>query len=373
MRATVADILAVINALAPGDLAEQWDNCGLQIGRRDWPVERIHVALDPLPEVISEACTSKADLLVTHHPLIFKPLKRVELDTPIGAAVQACITNRLAVIGAHTNLDSARGGTNDELARRIGLQHLRALKPPERSSRVKLAVYVPVGHEDRCLEALFQTRAGRIGGYSCCSFRSRGRGTFCPGSQSEPFIGQTGAVSHVDELKIEAVVDRRDLDRTVEQLRQAHPYETMAYDVYPVARHEETGEGLGRIGVLPRTLRLDELAQQVKQIDGAGAVKIAGDPALQVITVAVCTGSGGGLLPVFLGSTAQVYISGDLHYHDARTIEAFGRGLIDIGHFASEHLIVAPLAEKLAQKLMEQGMDVHVGVSSVERDPFQMA
>ncbi len=373
MAATVADIIRVMESLAPSSLAEDWDNPGLQVGHRNQPVRTVTVALDPLPEVVAAACEQKSDLLITHHPLIFNPLKSLDLNTPAGAVIQKALQHGLAIFSAHTNFDSAAGGLNDILALKIGLENLIPLVPrraARESGMCKLAVYVPFGYEQKISDALFETSAGKIGDYSCCSFRNKGTGTFRPETGALPFIGKIGEISHTDEIRIEAVVPESDVSHIVAHIRKSHPYQTMAYDVYPLLSAERLPEGLGRVGELEEETALKTFALRIKEILGLRAVKMTGKPDLPVRKAAVCTGSGSGLMRAFFASDAQVYISGDLRYHDARDAEAAGRGLVDIGHFASEHLMVEVLAQRLAEILSESGTDVSVNACNLEYDPF---
>jgi len=393
MAATVADIINIMESIAPSRLAEEWDNAGLQVGQKDWPVKKVRVALDPSPEVVDDACKHNADLLVTHHPLIFKPLKSVNFSTPTGSILHQAILHRLAIFSAHTNLDNAFGGVNDVLGSKIGIHHLKPLKKPdspvfkipiglpplkkgetpqgggEDAASYKLVVYVPAGYEDSILNALFETTAGNIGEYSCCSFRNQGKGTFRPGKSAKPFTGKIGEITHADEIRIESVVSEPDLPGIVEHLRKQHPYQTMAYDVYPLLS-SESRHGTGRIGDLPESLTLAAFAGKIKENLKLGYVKVAGDPDLQVKKAALCSGSGSSLMNAFFSSGAQVYISGDLRYHDAKDAEAAGRGLIDIGHFASEHLMVEVLTERISKILSETGTDVKVEACGLEKDPF---
>lgn len=369
MSATVGDFIDIMEGFAPIGLAEPWDNVGLQAGHRDWRVKRIWTALDPLPEVIAAACSNKVDLLVTHHPLIFKPLKRLDFAEPIGRCILHAIENRLAVYAAHTNFDSAAGGLNDIFAGRLGLTNLTALVAPAPASGYKLVVFVPVEHEQRLLAALFETPAGEIGAYRNCSFRTTGRGTFKPDQDAEPHAGEHGRVNDVAEIKIEAVVAQRDLARVIAHLRSHHPYETMAYDVYPLRQADST-QGLGRVGELAEPTDLTSLAIAVKRAFDVETLRVVGDPHLPVKRVAVCTGSGASLLPNFLASPAEVFISGDLRYHDARDTAAAGRGLIDVGHFASEHIFVSELTRRLRDAAAAVGLDVDISGCDLEIEPF---
>jgi dinuclear metal center YbgI/SA1388 family protein len=275
MTWTVGDIINKLEDLAPGELAETWDNVGLQVGSRDWPVKRVWVALDPLPQVVAAACRADVDMLITHHPLIFKPLKSIDCTTPAGEIIHSALCHNMAIFSAHTNLDSAAGGVNDTLAKRIGLCNMGVLR---------------------------QDQLGE-----------------------PPTDGPAPSVL----------------------------------------------QGLGRIGDLPQKTTLITLARELKDRLDIESVAIAGDPGLPVNRVALCSGSGASLLGDFLGSSAQVYISGDLRYHDARDVETEGRGLIDIGHFASEHLVVEVLAGKLNDMLNTSNVDISVEACRLEADPFK--
>lgn len=370
MQAKVSDIINLIEKIAPPGLAEEWDNPGLQVGSSDWPVKKVWIALDPTPDVVDAACKGKVDLLVTHHPLIFNPVKSIDFASTEGYVIHKAAVCKLAVYSAHTNLDSAEGGLNDLLASRIGIKNTRALCDTKvDAGKCKFVVYVPSGHEQKIIKSLFETRAGIIGSYTCCSFRSSGRGTFRPGSTAKPFSGKTGEISDVDEVRIETVAAKADIPEIIEHVRKSHPYETMAYDAYPLREYDKS-PGMGRFGELEEKTELYILAEKIKSKLSLKNVKFAGNPKLSVTHAAVCTGSGSGLLKDFIRSGAQVYITGDLRYHDAKSAEANGRGLIDIGHFASEHIIVKELAGRLGAMIKEAGYDVLVEACGIERDPF---
>ncbi len=269
MPATIADIIKAMEALAPSCLAEEWDNVGLQVGQKNWPVQTVWIALDPAPDVVAAACSNGIDLLITHHPLIFNPLRSIDFSTPVGSIIHMAGEHQTGIFAAHTNLDNVIGGTNDALAYRIGLDNLKILS------------------NDKRLDG---------------------------------------------------------------------------------------NHGLGRVGELDKSKELASFALEIKEKLGLKFVKVAGKHNLLVNKVAVCAGSGSSLMDDFFSSGAQVYISGDLRYHDARATEAADFGLIDIGHFASEHLIVDVLVERLAEHLckilLETGIDVKVEAYKLEKDPF---
>jgi len=273
MAPLLSDMIGILDSLAPPSLAEEWDNCGLQLGDLSWPVKKIWVALDPTLQVVEAACAQKVDLLVTHHPLIFRPLRSIEFHTPLGAVINLATRHNLAIFAAHTNLDSVTGGLNDILARRLGLKDL-----------------VPL------------STGGQI---------------------NESISGGPGP-------------------------------------------------GIGRVGSLAKAMDLKSLARSVKKKMGLKTIKFAGDPDLLIKEAAVCTGSGSSLLPDFFASGAQVYISGDMRYHDARDVEAANRGVIDIGHFASECFIGQDLTAQLRNKFDKTGINVAVEACDIEKDPFEV-
>ena len=369
MTATVGQILPILERLAPVRLAESWDNVGLQVGSRHWPVNAIWTALDPLPEVVAGACDHQVGLLVTHHPLFFKPLKQIDVESPVGRIVHMALSHRLSIYSAHTNLDSVRDGVNDTLARRIGLEGIRAMSGGMGIETVKLVVFVPRDHSRAILDTLFAMGAGQIGTYGGCSFRTEGTGTFLPDADANPSVGVPGIVNEVGESRIEVRLPAHELERAVAALKKVHPYETMAYDAYPLPSRDPA-IGLGRIGHLPAAMPLGDLARRIKQTLGLAAVKVVGEAGRAVRQVALCSGSGGSLLGAAAGSGADVYVSGDLGYHTARDAQQAGIALIDAGHFGSEQLIVPVLADAIGRALDAAGIDATVSPTTMEKDPF---
>lgn len=371
MSATVADIIKAMETIAPSNLAEDWDNVGLQVGQKKWPVKKVWISLDPGLDVFTNACQNDVDLLITHHPLIFKPLRSVDFSTPTGSIIRMAALRKIAIFSSHTNLDIVAEGLSDVLAEAIGLKRLKVLGKPVGEEKIKLVIYVPEDYEKKILDTIFQTKAGNIGEYSACTFRNKGEGTFRPGAMATPFIGRTGEITSADEVRIETVVKKDDLSDVIEYVKSHHPYETMAYDVYPLLTNKNRN-GMGRIGELDEKIELKSLALKIKEKLRLKYVKISGNHKLIVKKAAVCTGSGSGMMKYFLSSGAEVYISGDLKYHDARDAQAANLGIIDIGHFASEHLIVDVLAKRLERVLSEAGIYVEVKPYSLEDDPFDI-
>lgn len=370
MPATVSHIIQCMESIAPGHLAEEWDNVGLQVGQRDWPVKKVWIALDPTLDVLKAAGTHRVDMLVTHHPIIFRPLTHVDPSSPTGAIFTYALEHRIALFVAHTNLDTASGGVNDLLCERIGVVPLRPLQEIPKQAFYKFVVYVPREHETRILETMIAGTAGTIGHYTDCTFRMKGMGSFRPHKAARPFAGSRGQLTHVEETRVETLVSSNELPGLIEQVRNVHPYEEMAFDVLPTTAPDRD-TGLGRVGTLSNPMTLKAFSESIARGLKLSSVRIAGPPELMVHDIAVCSGSGASLMSSFLSSGAQVYVSGDLKYHDARTAEAAGVGLIDIGHFASEHIIVGVLAETLSRTLGPAHADILVEAYRGEIDPFR--
>jgi dinuclear metal center YbgI/SA1388 family protein len=272
MSATVAEIIEALEAIAPTHLAEPWDNPGLQVGNRRWPVKKILISLDPTPHVLNYAAGSGVDMVITHHPLLFKPLKSIDLSTPLGGILCKAIQKSIAVYAAHTNLDSAQAGLNDMLADCLALKNVTVLAP-----RSDVAI-----------------DAGSVAG----------------------------------------------------------------------------GIGLGRIGELSEPKDLLSVCETLKHSLNLENVRLVGDKKSRISRVALCTGSGSSLLDRFFSSGADVYITGDVRYHDARDAEDRGTSLIDIGHFGSEHLMVDRLADRLRKVIGNSFPDVEIRAFEGEKDPF---
>ncbi len=366
-----SDIAGIINKIAPIALAEAWDNPGLQIGDPAAEVTRVMVALDPTPDVIDSAISSSCQLLVTHHPLIFKPLKSISSANPLGALIQKAIKGGLSIVSMHTNYDIASGGLNDLLARKIGLSSWTPLKVTSTGSLVKLIVFVPVEQLELVRSALFPFAASQ-GNYRDCSFATEGLGTFTPLEGAEPFTGKVGALTKVREERLEMLILRAQLPRAVKALLAAHPYEEPAFDVYPLMNEGEV-LGLGRTGYLSEPVTLAGYVGQLKINLSAPALRYVGDPNAEISKVALCSGSGASLLREAARSGADVLVTGDVKYHDARDAQDLGLAVIDAGHFPTEIIMVHEITERLGRALVMAGYtDCKVVACQTETDPFRI-
>ena len=344
--ARVAQIAEAVEQIAPLPLAEEWDNCGLQVGDPEEQTNRVLVALTPVPEVFDEAVEKGADFLLFHHPLIFDPLKAILTSSYPGDLVARAIRNGLAVYAAHTSYDAAPAGVSVALARTLGLRGpLRVLSP--RGALRKVVVFVPEENVNVVANALADAGAGVIGDYTECTFRTQGTGTFRGGDEANPYLGEKGRLEEVEEVRIETVVPAHTVDRAVGAATAAHPYEEVALDVYPVEGSPE-GYGYGRVGTLPGHLTARELREHVSDSLGFPS-RLVGDPGRRIETVAVLGGSGGSFIPEVAASGAQAYVTGDINYHDTLLAESLGLSVIDAGHAATELPSLEPLALRIAE------------------------
>lgn len=357
----VKEIADSVERIAPPSLAEDWDNCGLQVGDPGGFVSRILVALTPLPEVFDEAEDLGADFLLFHHPLIFKSLKSLDTGSYPGNLAARAISSNLTVYAAHTSYDAAPDGVSVALARALGLAEPLEVVVPRGALR-KLVGFVPEGHVDAVADALNEAGAGVIGGYTRCTFRVPGAGTFLPSKGTNPYLGQRGRLEKVEEVRLETIAPAHDANRAVAAAREAHPYEEIVFDVYPVEGHPE-GCGYGRVGWLPEPLTPEELNKHVSGSLGLPArLATDPDPSRRIERVAVVGGSGGSFITEAAASGAQAYVTGDLDYHDALLAESLGLTAIDAGHAATELPSLRPLARRLAELV-----SIPVEVSSVRQ------
>ena len=368
--AKLSDILGIIRKIAPPSLAEAWDNSGLQRGDPLAEITRIMVALDATPAVVESALTSACQLLVTHHPLIFKAQKSISTVGTPGSQIHAAIRGGLAVISMHTNYDSAEGGLNDLLAKRIGLSGCTPLQVMPSGELVKLVVFVPDDHFDRVRLALLPHSA-LLGAYRDCSFAAPGKGTFTPLDGANPFIGSVGEREQVSEQRLELLINRAGLPRVIKTLLSVHPYEEPAFDIYPLL-NEGTRQGLGRLGILAEPVSLATFSAWLRENLPAPGLRFVGDPDSIVARVALCSGGGASLMARAARSGADVLLTGDVKYHDARDAQDLGIALIDAGHFHTEIIMVDEVVARLGRMLASAGYgECEVVPCRVEYDPFR--
>ncbi|HEX8384942.1 MAG TPA: Nif3-like dinuclear metal center hexameric protein, partial [Rubricoccaceae bacterium] len=317
---TVSDVVRAIAARVPPGQAAEWDRVGLHVGDGAAEATGVLVALDATPAVVREAVERGCSVLVTHHPLLFRPVGRVTADDPVGGLVLQMARAGVAHVAVHTNLDAAADGVSVALAHQIGLSDVRVLAPLADATRLVVA-YVPEGAADAVRGALADAGAGRIGAYSRVSFTSAGTGRFTPEDGAEPTVGTVGTPEEVAEARVEVVVAGWFLSDAITAFKRVHPYEEPVVLAHPVSG-VETREGFGAVGTLPEPEALGAFLDRVAHALGAPALRHTGDPARPVQRVAACGGSGLSFLPDALRAGADAYVTADVTYH--RWFEALG-------------------------------------------------
>ncbi len=347
MTMLLHELTRYLESLAPLDYQEPYDNAGLLVGPPDKEINQALISLDCTEAVLEEAIERNCDVVISHHPIVFKGLKRFNGNTYVERVVMKAIKHDIALYAIHTNLDNVTGGVNSKLAERLSLRDTAILSPKGDLLR-KLVVFVPLSHAESVQEALFAGGAGHIGNYDECSFNATGYGTFRGGAGTDPFVGTPGQRHREEEVRIE-VVFPADRERTVlTGLFQAHPYEEVAYDVYCLQNvHQQVGSGL--IGRLDQPLAEKEFLQLLKERLNAQVIRhteLLGKP---VTRVAVCGGAGGFLLGAAIRSGADVFVTADYKYHEF--FDAEGKIVIaDVGHFESEQFTQQLLLEIIQKK-----------------------
>jgi dinuclear metal center YbgI/SA1388 family protein len=380
----LAAVVALLDRRYPPATAEPWDAVGTVCGDPDQPVRRVLLAVDPTLEVVDEAVDWGADLLVTHHPLLLRPVHSVAATTAKGAAVHRLVRAGCALHVAHTNADAARGGVAEALAEAVGLTDLEPLTPVPAEALDKVVVFVPTPEAEHLVDALAAAGAGALGEYSRCAWTTTGTGTFVPGAAAQPAIGRAGQVERVDETRVEMVAPRRLRSRVLAALRTAHPYEEPAFDVLELAALPGS-TGIGRVGTLPGDLTLRAFGERVATALPATeqGVRLAGDLDAVVRRVAVVGGSGDSLFDAVRGSGADAYLTADLRHHPASELReravfeaARQRGvpsrpfLVDVAHFASEWPWLRRAAAQLEADAAAAGTTVETRVSTLRTDPW---
>lgn len=361
-------IIQIIEKLAPKSLAYDWDNTGLDIGDYSQKVEKLLFVLTVTPQIVKYAAENEYDMIISHHPLFFKPLKSIRKDSTIGQIIYTAVKNDIIIYSAHTNLDIAQGGVNDALAKMLDLKDVKVLSETKKEQLKKVVVFVPVNYEDQVRTAMTNAGAGFIGNYSCCTYNTKGYGTFKPEEGANPFIGEKDKLEKTKEVRIETIVPEGRVKSVLNAMKKAHPYEEVAYDVYPL---ENKGKslGIGRVGYLKQTLSLKKFCDIVKRELDVNNVKVVGDPSTKISKVALCGGSGANLIPNAIFQGADVMLTGDVKYHDALDAQMHGIAVVDAGHFATENVILSKIADFVNKEVRNLGKDVEISVYK-DKDPF---
>jgi dinuclear metal center YbgI/SA1388 family protein len=346
---TVRDVWEALDAEFPFSHRADWDNVGILLGDPDASAGRVVIALDATASVVAACRRHKADLLVTHHPVIHSPLAAIRTDQTASAAAHELVRMGVSVISAHTNADVAPGGVSHALARRIGLQGIRPLIPGEPSDACKVAVFVPPRNADAVLDALSGAGGGRIGAYTRCSFRTVGTGTFLPAEMANPFLGTPGREEMVEEVRLESVVAGSLLQDVLRAVRKAHPYEEPAIDVYPL-KGAALGGGIGAVGDRKREAPLAEVLEGVYRAARPSWIKVAGPRKKRVRRIAVVAGSGSEFVKAARVAGADLFLTADIKYHQALEAATGDMTVADIGHGSGEKWILPEFRRVIAAR-----------------------
>ena len=364
----LSQVIQTLEDLAPPRLSETWDNTGLLLGDRQQSVSRVLTCLTLTPDVAAEAVAAGVQLVVTHHPLMFKPIQRVTTDTSEGRTLWRLATQGIAVYSPHTAWDSAPQGINQQLAEGLGLSEIQPLRPLPDETQVKLVTFVPESDLERVQTALWDVGCGRIGAYERCSFYSAGTGTFYGTEGTDPTVGQAGRLERAPEFKLEVVCPKRRIAAAVTALRAAHSYEEPALDVVPLEMLTGT-QGTGRWGSLGLPTTLQQFLEQVRSLLPGALLQVVGNPDLSVQRVAVTCGSAAEFWKDARKLGCQVLLTGESRFHTGLEVRDAGMGLIVAGHYATEHFAM----ERLAQLLSQHCPALTVTASTAESDPFRAA
>jgi dinuclear metal center YbgI/SA1388 family protein len=357
----LAEIISILEEIAPTRYAETWDNVGLLVGDPQQNVSSAMLTIDHTPAVAAEAVQKKCDFIIAYHPPILSGLKRITSDNLVFDAIRRGI----AIYSPHTALDVAEGGTNDLLCDVLGMTQRQPLRLAEgKATQLKLVTFVPEKDLEKVSQALFDAGAGRIGNYSSCSFRSNGTGTFFGEEGTKPVIGKGGELERVAEVRLETIVPIAVVDKVIRALRETHLYEEPAFDLNQLAAPPE-GIGQGRIGTLPATSR-SEIFQRIKQELGISHLLVSGPTDGQITRAAVCAGSGGDFLGDAIAQKAELFLTGELRHHDALRAARAGMTVVCTLHSNSERAVLKRLAAELGRRLPQ----LAVAVSLQDRDPF---
>ena len=359
------ELISAFDSFAPPYLANEWDNVGLLVGTPDWSSNKILLTIDLTEAVMQEAISLNINTIVSYHPPIFNPLKSVTNRSFKERIVLDAILHKIAIYSPHTSLDVARGGVNDWIVEGIGVGDVRAIQPfgnlpPD--EECKLVTFCPEDKVEELRLSLSSVGCGRIGQYEQCSFATTGTGTFIGNEGTNPTHGKAGELQRVIECKFEMVVSKNSLSLAIQALRQFHPYEEPALEVYELCERPRREMGVGRRIHLDKPVQLDELSRKLKKHLGIGYVRVA--PAagkgnrIEVQTVGLCAGAGGSVCELAIDDGCEVFITGEMTHHQVIAATARGCTVMLTGHTNSERGYLPKLKEQLETFLPKASITV---------------
>ena len=343
----IKEIIQFIETVAPPDLQESYDNAGLIVGNFEAEVSSAIVTIDVTEAVIDEAIEKKAELIIAHHPIIFSGLKKLTGKNYVERTVLKAIKNDVAIYSAHTNLDSVTDGVNSKICEKLGLKNCRVLEPVAGQLK-KLVTFIPAESVEKVRTAVYEAGAGHIGNYDYCGYNLEGTGSFRGGENTNPYMGEKGQVHYEKEIRFETIFPGWLQPKIIKALFEAHPYEEVAYDIYPLENTYEKA-GMGMVGELEKPLSEPDFLSLLKKTFGTGCIKHTALKDKNVTKVAVCGGAGSFLLNRAIAANADFFVTGDFKYH--QFFDAENKIVIaDVGHFESEQFTKELFHELLTKK-----------------------
>ena len=343
----IKDITNYLETLAPLSLQESYDNAGLITGNKDTEIIGVLITLDTIPEVVDEAVQKNANLIISHHPIIFKGLKKITGSNYVENTIIKAVKNNIAIYAIHTNFDNVINGVNSILCKKLNLKNCKPLLPGENQLR-KLVTFIPKEHLENVSKAIFSAGAGHIGNYSGCGFNTEGTGSFRAGENTNPFVGKKGEIHYENEIRFETIFPYFLQNNVLKALLETHPYEEVAYDIYKL-ENTFSNTGAGMIGELENEISEIDFLKKIKSTLNAGIIRHTALLDKPVKKVALCGGSGSFLLKHAIRQKADIYISSDFKYHEF--FDADNKILIaDAGHFETEQFTKDLIFDILTKK-----------------------
>lgn len=364
----IYQVLELIEKIAPKSIALTWDKIGLQIGSMDANIKNILIAMEITHEVIEEAIHLKSDLIISHHPLIFNPITNINPKDHKTKMIIDLVNKNISVYVAHTNMDASPCGINFTLANKICLKNIKALSHIKMNNLKKLIIYIPNGYEKKVRDNLLALDLFKSEKYSKMSFMCSGEGTFLPSGEAKPFIGKSENFEKTGEFRLEVLIDDKNIARVLNKIRLVHPYEEMAYDIFPVEIFYPNA-GIGFFGELETETTLKEFAQILKEKLNIPFLRMTGDGNKKVKKIGIISGSGARYINNVRDINLDVLITGDIKHHDAHDALDNDLALIDAGHFQTEKIFV-DIVYNLLKKKKDLKSKINVVKSKISTDPF---
>ena len=365
MSVTMQQMELILEKIAPVRFAEEWDNSGFNVNFHNREITGIMICLDVLPEIIEEAEKKGCNLLISHHPLLFRATKRIDSERYEGKCIRMLAERGISLYCAHTSMDSAPDGINTWLADQFHLTEREYIQDGVAEHFYEIAVHVPCEHADKVRRAMTAAGAGRLGEYEECTFNIYGEGTFRPNEYAHPYIGKTGEMETVKEVRISAICSESDTERVLRAVRAVHPYEVPAISVLRTEEPKTLQSGLGIVGDLPQRLPVREVLDRLKKILQTDSVRVAGDIEKSVARIGICGGAAGDFAEAARKKGAELFITGEIkHTEYAARSEII---LAEAGHFDTEKCFCRIYEQGLQKCLDDVNYNIAIYVTNLRR------